>query len=321
MASTQDLVEQFVSWTKNEFGPALGDFYAPGSAHVGTVAPLPRDMMPSHVGAFYLSTKPDSPLIKILEGDDDITPVTAMSVSLETAIMVAAFRKGRSRNLTRRTRLQFLREFKMELKFVVHEGTHAVGPKDIDEFQREVEATGRAGLTSWKEAITELSTQVNFNKIIEKTGLAEGDPWLLEVDELDSGSYVGMVEAAAVLVRGLSNTIPGADFGSELNALVAAGCGKTGLDNLLRQAFAAHGVHDERLVQSAERMVATSLTELQRAYLATLSRSEHLGRGGVTAAMDQLRARGANRGQAADPPYPGAQSGCATGRPSQLCQP
>lgn len=290
MARTVDPVRRFVDYADANFETGISGFYAPGTSHIGTIAPLPAEMMPQHVGAFYFSTKGKSPDIEFLEGGD-VTVSTEMSVTAEAAHLIGSFLKGRSVDYPVDRRRAFLRDFKTQLKIVLHECTHSVGDADLNVFQQEVEDTVRSGLISWKEAITEASTQENLNALIQSIGLDKIDPMLLEVEPRDTGSYVGMVDAAKVFVRGLSQAT-GVEYKEELRMLVAKGCGKAALEDILTRAFAAKGVHDPEAVTAAGTMVARTLTNLQNVYMRSLAYSDRLGRDGANQVMAQLSARG-----------------------------
>ena len=295
-APSPDLLNRFVEYAQDTFIPALGEYYN-ATTHVGTVSIMPDEMMPEHVGAFYITAKPDGQLLRALVGGE-VMPITAMYIAMSTAVTVAAVLEGRSKQLPPQIREQVLKQFKMELKFVVHEATHAVGADDVDAFQREGMLTQRAGLGSFHEAVTELSTQHNLNDIIRAAKLDKADPMLLQVDTPDTGSYVGMVDAAEVLVKGLTAMIPGASYDTELRSLVAQGSGYTGLTGLVGRALSARGVTDPQAVRAATRAVAGTLRQLDGLYKKTLSSfDEHTPRSSVRFAMDQLREQGAQVGR------------------------
>jgi hypothetical protein len=324
-APSRDLINRFVEYARTTFVPALDAFYEAGSAHVGSFSVMPDEMMPANVGAFYITAKPQSPLLEALTGGA-VTPITAMYVTMSTAISVASVLEGRSQLLPDPIRRDVLTQFKTQLKFVVHEATHSIGADDLDEFHAESERTARAGLTPWKEALTELATQKNLDAIIRAARLDRSDPWLLSVKPQDTGSYVGMVDAADVFIRGMAALIPGADPAKELNALVGAGCGRTGLENLVRRAAEARGVTDDRLVGAGVGMVARNLAQLDSQYKRTLARLDNVDRHTAAAAMEQLRRQGSATGvqmveqfqRALGEPRSAARPTMVSSRPSAL---
>jgi hypothetical protein len=252
--------------------------------------------MPSHVGAFFITENPDGALLRSLAGGD-VTPITAMYVTMSTAITVAAALEGRSQQLPAVVRRDVLSEFKTQLKFVVHEATHAIGPPDIEEFEREVEQTARSGLTPWKEAITELATQRNLNAIIQAAKLDRSDPMLLDVADRDTGSYVGMVEAADVIVQGLSAMIPGADAATELRAIVAKGSGRRALDDLVGRAMSARGRVQPGLVASVRNAIGGCESALDEEYSETLAKLDIASPERVEPILNRLREHGAASGK------------------------
>ncbi len=286
-----DLLKAFVEYAQSTFIPALSAFYKGGAAHVGTVCPMPDEMMPNHVGAFYITARPESPLLAKLLGGAT-TPITAMYVTMQTAITVAAVLEGRTKFLSPQERAAVLKGFKTQLKFVVHEATHAVGDKNLDRFEDEAERTARYHMNAWKESVTELSTQVFLNDIIKQAGLDACDPEVLNVEPSDTGSYVGTVDATAEFVRGLSSMIPGTNFETELKTLVEKGCGRAALEQLIGRALAANGVQDPRVVTRLAGTVASSMEQLDSTYKQTLSRLDRDHMMEARAAMAQLRSRG-----------------------------
>jgi hypothetical protein len=293
--ATADLVSRFVAYAQNTFVPALASFYSGGAAHVGTVSVVPDDIMPANVGAFFITASPDGTLLEALTGGE-VTPITAMYVTMDTAITVAAALEGSSRSLPDDLRREVLTDFKTQLKFVVHEATHSIGPNDINAFEAEVERTARGGLGPWKEAVTELSTQRNLNALIGASGLDQCDPWLLDVESRDTGSYVGMVEAAEAVIDGLTAMIPGADPDVELRSLVSAGCGRTGLEQLLGRALEARGRKNPELVNRARMAIAESLRALDRQYKRTLSALDGADDVTVSTVMSRLSREGRREG-------------------------
>ncbi len=290
-APSPDLLNAFVEYAQSTFIPALSAFYKGGAAHVGTVCPMPDDMMPNHVGAFYITARPQSPMLTKLLGGAS-TPITAMYVTMQTAITVAAVLEGRTKFLAPQERAAVLKGFKTQLKFVVHEATHAVGDKNLDTFEDEAERTARSRMNAWKESVTELSTQLFLNDIIKQAGLDACDPEVLNVEPSDTGSYVGTVDATAEFVRGLSNMIPGTTFETELKTLVEKGCGRTALEQLIGRALEANGVNDPRLVTRLSTSVASSMEQLESTYKQTLSRLDRSHMVEARDAMAQLRSRG-----------------------------
>lgn len=290
-APSPDLLNAFVSYAQSTFIPALSAFYKGGAAHVGTVCPMPDDMMPNHVGAFYITARPQSPMLEKLLGGAS-TPITAMYVTMQTAITVAAVLEGRTRYLSPQERAAVLKGFKTQLKFVVHEATHAVGDKNLDTFENEAELTARSRMSAWKESVTELSTQTFLNDIIKQAGIDSCDPEILNVEPSDTGSYVGTVDATAEFVRGLSNMIPGTTYETELRTLVEKGCGRTALEQLIGRALEANGVQDPRLVTQLSSTVGSSMEQLESTYKQTLVRLDRSHMAEARDAMAQLRSRG-----------------------------
>lgn len=302
-AQSRDLLTYFVEFAQKTFIPSLEKVYRGGETHVGSLSVIPDDMMPEHVGAFYMTAQPDGQLLRTLAGGP-VAPITGMYIGMSTAITVAAVMQGHTQQLPTAMRLKVIEEFKTQLQIVIHESIHSVGPSDIAAFQREGELTARSGLNPWKEAVTQLATQEDMDTILAAAGLTQAEPMMAQVKARDIGSYVGMVEGAQVIIAGLTAMVPGANFSDNLHQIVAQGCGRTALSNLVRSALAANGVTDPKVTSDLVMKTAATLNKLNRSYkqvlsdLDTQASSKQITRDIVDAAMADLRTKGAQAGHA-----------------------
>jgi hypothetical protein len=294
-APTEDLLKQFRTYAEETFIPGLDGFYGKGTAHVGTVSMDGDEMMPAHVGAYYGVAKPSGPIVDALVGGE-LAPITSLNVRMSTAIALGLYIHGRSQTLREPYRTEVLSQFKTELMFLFHEATHSVGPADLGEFQREFMRTEQAGLGMWKEAVTQLSTETNLNDIIRAVKLDQYDPDLLKVAPRDTGSYVGMVEAAQELIKGMASSL-GTDAGAELKGQVEKGAGLAGVQDLLGRFLAAHGNHDPGVARAATRQIAMTFTRLASTYKKTLSTLDRSSQSEADYAMEQLRDYGTQVGR------------------------
>lgn len=243
VAPGSDLARQFVDWAQRKFLPAIPGVFQMGPHPVGTVNVVPDGFMPEHVGAYYTAMLPEGELLEELVGGP-IEPVTGINVRSSTAITIAAFLQGRTRQLPNRIRFEALARIKAELQVLVHESIHSLKVADAADMHRDAAFQKLPGADIVGEAFTEAATRAHFDDVLRASGLANADPDILHIQAADMGVYPGIIEAMEAMLRGIVGPM-GSTYEAETKKVIQDGCGVPALMNLVDRYITATGGRSE----------------------------------------------------------------------------